>query len=113
MLAIKTTDEGEDYQRAETFLLRQLKRQIQLERAAEERRVFYVACTRARDQLVLSLREGSAGWVRDPEGGSSVPADWIRRAIRIERDSNRDGSSDLQAHFQSGQAESVKVLIPS
>ena len=42
---------------------------------AEERRLFYVAMTRARERLILS------GAIRE-SGGSSTPADWIVPAFR-------------------------------
>jgi ATP-dependent helicase/nuclease subunit A len=81
LLALKTQDESEDYRRSETALLRKLKREQALARAAEERRVFYVACTRARELLVLSLREGSGGWEREPSPDSTAPADWLRGVL--------------------------------
>jgi ATP-dependent helicase/nuclease subunit A len=46
--------------------------------AAEERRLFYVAMTRARERLVLSGAVGMAGWPQESSGG---PIAWIAPAL--------------------------------
>ena len=48
-----------DYKRVQTILSSSLEQQNWANRCSEERRIFYVACSRAKEYLVLSMREGS------------------------------------------------------
>ncbi|MCC6221272.1 MAG: UvrD-helicase domain-containing protein [Deltaproteobacteria bacterium] len=55
-LGIKVEDENADYKRSETLVSRAIREQNRGLSIEEEKRLFYVACTRARDYLVLPLR---------------------------------------------------------
>jgi ATP-dependent helicase/nuclease subunit A len=49
----------------------------------EEKRLFYVACTRARDFLVLS---GQISFSNTPKKASTVAMDWLKEALEITED---------------------------
>jgi ATP-dependent helicase/nuclease subunit A len=56
LLGLKVEDDFEDYKRANTLLTETLNEAAKALKHSEERRVFYVACSRAKDYLVLSTR---------------------------------------------------------
>jgi len=56
LLSMRIEDPEGDYARKKTLLARLLEQQRELQYAGEERRVFYVACTRPRDYLQLFTR---------------------------------------------------------
>ena len=58
MLGVRIEDPTDDYRRKKTLTMQLLEENQQAMYYSEERRVFYVACTRAKHYLLLSLREG-------------------------------------------------------
>ncbi len=50
------------------------------ERVHEEKRLFYVGCTRAKDFLVLS---GQISFPKNPKKDSAIPMDWLKEALEI------------------------------
>ncbi|MFN8391918.1 MAG: UvrD-helicase domain-containing protein [Bdellovibrionota bacterium] len=55
LLGIRVEDDSSDFRRTRTFTMMLMMESEQQLTAAEERRLFYVACTRAKEYLVLSL----------------------------------------------------------
>jgi len=56
-LGIRMADEEQDYSRERTFLQLMIHRSAEQHAEAEERRLFYVGCTRAKEYLVLMIPE--------------------------------------------------------
>lgn len=56
-MSVKVQDSSRDYKTAKTLLGAQIEHLNKQRAVAEERRIFYVACTRARDYLILSMPE--------------------------------------------------------
>jgi ATP-dependent helicase/nuclease subunit A len=85
LLGLKVADEDGEV-RTKTFTQQLLNQQNVLKDRAEERRVFYVACTRAKDALILINNRASE---RDEEKGdpltvcstSSNPAVWLKQLV--------------------------------
>lgn len=96
LLAVKVEDEKLDYKRAKTLVHKVVEEATKAEKNSEERRVFYVACTRARDSLVLVLREGNhflkkqqeiQATTREEQNEaiffSDQPSVWLRNLLRL------------------------------
>lgn len=81
LISLKLEDPEGDYARKKTLLSRLLERQSQLKLASEERRVFYVACTRAADKLILFQREGKKLQGRAVMATNLSPSDWLAASI--------------------------------
>lgn len=103
-LAIKVEDEEEDFKRRETLLNYTVEQGARAIANSEERRIFYVACTRARDYLVLSMKaqkdfakkqeeisEISEEKRREILFRSDKPAIWVRNILEI--DHGKDSTS--------------------
>lgn len=71
-------------ERPQSFAYRHALRRRRLQERAEEKRLFYVACTRASRALYLAGRIES--WKELPEGGGSRWVDWLRRLLRLDPD---------------------------
>ena len=91
VLGIRVAEESADYRRRKTLVNSMIEESERSLLAAEERRIFYVACTRARDFLLLSLREEKnflkhqaarqeASWEERKERvfSSRLPGEWLR-----------------------------------
>jgi len=57
-LGIKVEDPEQEFRRDRTFAMMRLSESLKAQMCSEERRIFYVACTRAEQHLVLSLQVG-------------------------------------------------------
>ncbi|WP_433632569.1 UvrD-helicase domain-containing protein [Halomicrococcus sp. NG-SE-24] len=87
-LGMKGPDPDEPYRQAQTIAREGIKRQRRAEERAEEKRVLYVACTRARDHLLLSgvheseESDGEVSSLADLEAADADPArswrDWVQ-----------------------------------
>ncbi len=96
LLSLRIEDEQNGFATSKTCVGRIIDRAERLKQNCEERRVFYVACTRARDYLVLTFREGAnfkaqqsrieaSGDLRnDAIFSSSSPQVWLRNMMTVD-----------------------------
>jgi ATP-dependent helicase/nuclease subunit A len=72
--------------------LEQIKRDQECDADAEERRIFYVAMTRAQERLILSGAVDSERWPEPRPLGA--PIDWLHRALAPGMEGGGDGGID-------------------
>jgi ATP-dependent helicase/nuclease subunit A len=63
-----------------SFIRSRIVEEKKRERVHEEKRIFYVGCTRAKDFLVLS---GQTSFPKNPKKDSAIPMDWLKEAFEI------------------------------
>lgn len=85
MLALKIRDETPPYEQKDTFLGYLLRRTAEEEGVLEEKRLFYVACTRARDHLILvtPFEPDEEGSLTGRRAGAR-PGGWLDRLLCVE-----------------------------
>jgi len=77
-IGIQTPDDRGSFR--DSYIRKRIMESSKFNEADEEKRLFYVAATRAKDFLVLS---GQPSFPKKPKPGSAAPMDWIKQAFGI------------------------------
>jgi ATP-dependent helicase/nuclease subunit A len=80
-LALPGNEKGIRPEERQTALFRELRERMAERELAEEKRLFYVACTRAREALILS---GAVGGRRDPGDAAQCAIEWLRQGLHVD-----------------------------
>lgn len=84
-LALSIHDPEDDYQAAKPFYFQWIRHRQQQKQIAENKRLFYVAVTRARDHLFLVSTFTEKSWERD----SSLA--WLNQRLRLDPENLQEG----------------------
>ncbi len=113
LLGVRVENEEESYRREKTFVGELIANSAAAIRSSEERRIFYVACTRARDYLVLSMKEGKRKWAnasqenhQDTIFHSDSPAVWLRNILQPD-----DEEHPTELRLEGAEGETIKIPV--
>ena len=93
-IGLRVLDPEQDYKRASSFVRTLINRNASRRQRAEEKRLLYVACTRARDHLLLGGALTDKHFAADPDTATDCLG-WICGSLALTEDDLARGSKDV------------------